>query len=243
MMATERSISFGTSTIPFVVHRSARRSTVTIAVDLADGVLVLAPEELDGQAIDDVVREKGAWVVQRLAEFEELGPPPPPREFVSGESFSYLGRQYRLLVDRRADCESAVVKLRGGWLETTIPEAGTQATLVRSGLTAWYKGLAAKRIPERVRLYAERLGVDEPKVLVRDQAKRWGSCTSKGELRFNWRIVMGPMSLVDYVVAHEVCHLRVADHSARFWKLLGMIQPDHETRKERLRREGINFRL
>lgn len=93
------------------------------------------------------------------------------------------------------------------------------------------------------RLYAERLGVDKPKVLVRDQAKRWGSCTSKGELRFNWRIVMGPMSLVDYVVAHEVCHLRVADHSARFWKLLGMIQPDHETCKERLRREGINFRL
>jgi predicted metal-dependent hydrolase len=80
-----------------------------------------------------------------------------------------------------------------------------------------------------------------PPVLVREQEKRWGSCNSKGELRFNWRVMMAPMSLVDYVVAHEVCHLVVRDHSTRFWKLLGTILPDFEERRARLRVDGVKF--
>jgi len=239
----EREITFGTRTIPFIVERSARRETVSISVDLADGVIVKAPEGLDSAAVDEVVRNKAPWVVQRLAAFEELGPVPEPHEFMSGETFTYLGRQYRLLVRPEAGRRGASVKLKGAWLEATVPAQGEQAPLVHQALQAWYRRLAAQRLPERVRLYTGKLGIDEPAVLVRDQQKRWGSCTAKGELRFNWRIVMGPMSLVDYVVAHEVCHLVVANHSAAFWKLLGTILPDHEARKERLRVEGLRFRL
>jgi predicted metal-dependent hydrolase len=114
---------------------------------------------------------------------------------------------------------------------------------VRRALTKWYRRLAGKRLPQRVEIYATRAGVACPPVLIRNQEKRWGSCSSKGELRFNWRIIMAPMSLVDYVVAHEVCHLEVRDHSPTFWRLLGTILPDYEERRARLRVKGRLYRL
>jgi len=119
----------------------------------------------------------------------------------------------------------------------------TRRDHVRRAVTAWYRKQAGRRLPERVEQFAARAGIECPPVLIRDQQKRWGSCSSKGELRFNWRIIMAPMSLVDYVVAHEVCHLKVRDHSPAFWKLLGTILPDYETRRERLRVKGLWYRL
>ena len=96
---------------------------------------------------------------------------------------------------------------------------------------------------ERVALFAGRLGDASPTVLIRDQAKRWGSCSRKGELRFNWRVILAPLPLVDYVVAHEVCHLKLKNHSAAFWRLLRRLLPDYERRRERLRVLGVQFRF
>ena len=114
---------------------------------------------------------------------------------------------------------------------------------IRDLLVKWYKDHARLRLPERVAIFAQRVGSPVPPVYIRDQQKRWGSCSRKGELRFNWRIIMAPMSLVDYVVAHEVCHLKVHNHSSAFWKLLRKLMPDYEIRRERLRVLGVQFLL
>ncbi|MEQ8719634.1 MAG: SprT family zinc-dependent metalloprotease [Sandaracinaceae bacterium] len=239
-------VAFGTSTIDYRVERSTRRKTVTVAIDPVDGVILKAPVDVPEQRLDAVVTSKGAWILQRLLDYRELGPAPPPREYVGGESYLYLGRSYRLKVVSSADVREPRAALRGAFLTVEISEDDAdegRADVVRDALVSWYRRRAARRLPERVALYAARAGLECPPVLIRNQEKRWGSCSSKGEVRFNWRIIMGPMSLVDYVVAHEVCHLQVRDHSSAFWRLLGAVLPDYEERRTRLRVEGLWYRV
>jgi predicted metal-dependent hydrolase len=169
-----------------------------------------------------------------------------PREFVSGESYSYLGRHYRLKIERSADTAKPFASLRGAFLTVLLPGgdvAEDRRVLVKRAVVSWYRRHAERRLAERVSIYTKRAGVRPPPVFVREQEKRWGSCNRKGELRFNWRVIMAPVSLVDYVVAHEVCHLMVRDHSKRFWKLLRTILPDYEARRTRLRVAGVECHI
>jgi len=125
-----------------------------------------------------------------------------------------------------------------------VPEGVRPETdQIRRILCAWYKKHAMLRVREAVRAYAQRLHLDPPTVTIKYQLKRWGSCTKDSVLNINVLIVMAPMALVEYVVAHELCHLRHKDHSSDFWDLLRLVMPDYEIRKERLRKEGWRYVL
>lgn len=244
MMKELRQVPFGRSTIDYRVERSDRRKTVTVAVDPSVGVVLRAPWGVSTRRLDEVVKAKAPWILERLVGFRELGSVPPPKEFVAGESYSYLGRSYRLRILCSAGVCAPAASLYGGFLTVRLPCGDLRQEremLVRGALVAWYRRQAERRLAERVELYAERAGVRRPIVLVREQDKRWGSCNSKGMLRFNWRVMMAPLSLVDYVVAHEVCHVAVRDHSRTFWKLLETVLPDYEERRSRLRVAGARY--
>jgi predicted metal-dependent hydrolase len=196
--------------------------------------------------LDEVVKTKGPWIQRQMLEFSELGAGPVPREFVAGESYDYLGRRYRLKLERSSEITTPSASLHGAFLTIALARgdnAERRNALVRRAIVSWYRRRAHRRLPERVEIYASRAGVRPPPILVREQEKRWGSCNKEGELRFNWRVMMAPVSLVDYVVAHEVCHLIVRDHSTRFWRLLRTILPDYEERRARLRVAGVRFHV
>jgi predicted metal-dependent hydrolase len=246
MTLEQRRVPFGRSVITYQVERSDARRTVTIGVDPSIGVLVKVPSDAPLRRVDDIVKTKAPWILQRLVEFREIGQGPAPKEFVAGESYTYLGRSYRLKIERSSDTSKPFASLQGAFLSVTLPRCDTadqREAIVRRAVVAWYRKQADRRLPERVEVYASRAGLRPPPVFVREQEKRWGSCNSKGELRFNWRVMMAPMPLVDYVVAHEVCHVIVRDHSTRFWKLLGTILPEYENRRARLRVDGVKFHL
>lgn len=237
-------VRFGEVHIPYRVQRSARR-TVSLVMQADEGLLVKAPRSAEPSALRALVHRKAPWVLARQARFDQLEPAPPAREFVSGEALRYLGRQLRLRVVEGGP-ERALVVARGSVLVAQVAEgmgAAERAVEVREGLERWYRARAQARLPERVERAARALGVSPPPVLIRGQQKRWGSCTASGELRFNWRIMMGAMPLVDYVVAHELCHLLVHDHSPAFYDKLRALMPDYAAREERLRLEGPRFKL
>ena len=230
MMAIERSeVRFGLTAIPYVVRRSQRRGTVSIAIDPAMGVLLTAPQATPIARLDRVVHDKARWIVERLRRGPVGAEHPAPREFVNGETFLYLGRQYRLKIVVGAVTR---VAFTGGRLVVTVPVGSAAA--VRKAVVTWYRHHAAERLPERAEICAKKMGVPVPVVLIRDQRRRWGSCDPKGNLRFNWRTVQAPMRLVDYVVAHELVHLGHRHHTAAFWAALGRVMPDYEARRERL---------
>lgn len=243
MLWHKSSIPFGRTRIDYFLRHSDRKKTVTIAVDPVQGVMVTVPRHADPGQVQKIILRKGAWIAGKLRAIRELNGQARTHEFVNGESFSYLGRNHRLKLVARSRGGTKVRAMRGR-LEVVVDSrlsASRRIEAIRNGLCDWYREHAAKRIAERVAKLAPRLGVPPPQVLIRDQQKRWASCDRRGRLRFNWRIIMAPMSLVDYVVAHELCHLLRHDHSTAFWKLMRTVLPDYRDRQERLRRDGQGF--
>lgn len=238
--ARERSqVRWGTTTIPYLVHRSGRRATVAVAVEPTGDVVLTAPLSTPLLRLDQVVLSKAPWIVERVRRKSEPALQ-AAREFVSGETFRYLGRQYRLRVEL---CAEGVGEagLRRGLLVVPIRASLSEEAAVgqvREALIGWYKEHAAERLPERARLWADRLGIDAPRVLIREPKKRWGSCDAKGTLRLNWRVIQAPLRLVDYVVAHELCHLDHPDHTRAFWATIGRVMPDYDARRDALRELG-----
>ncbi len=229
-------ITWGDTKLTYAIRRSARRKkTVAVMVDPGGGVLLVAPEDFPTSRLDEVARRKAGWIVQRLRGLGSNGVPPSPREFVSGESVMYLGRHYRLKVHPNTLGEA---KLRGGWLHVPAPAGEGQPDHVRAALVEWLRRHAAERLPERVEAWRSKVGVAMPRVVIADQQKRWGSCDRSGTIRLNWRIIQAPMRLVDYVVVHELVHLRHRGHGRDYWQALGRIMPDYERRREDLRKLG-----
>jgi hypothetical protein len=238
-----RTLHFGGETVSFVIERTTRRKTVSISIGY-DGVHVLAPSDLDDDRIVEIVRRKGSWVLRKQALYRELGGAPIVREFVSGETYHYLGRQYRLKVIADKSVVVCRITARGSTLLALVPiDGGTliRRPAVRSALRHWYRDHARPHFQARARVMAERLGVPTPTVHVVDQSKRWGSCDAGGRIRLNWRLIMAPISLVEYVVAHEVCHVIEHSHSRTFWRTMEIIMPDYEKRARELDRLGQLF--
>ena len=232
-------VTFGNTTLPYSIRRSTRRKkTVAVTVDPTEGVLLVAPEHLTMKRLDAVVRQKARWIVQRLRHVQSNGTSLPPREFVSGESVLYLGRHYRLKVHPRG---YETPKLRGGWLHVSAPGGPNRTTQVREAVVSWLRQHAAQRLPERIETWYRKAGVPMPRIVIADQQKRWGSCDNRGTIRLNWRIIQAPMRLVDYVIVHELVHLRHRGHGSNYWQALGRVMPDYERRREELGKRGSDL--
>lgn len=236
-------IKFGNTQFFYRLRRSNRKRSIGISVDPIEGVIIIAPAKLSPPYVHQAVSRRASWIVSKLRALHEFSSQARIREFVSGESFSYLGRNYRLKIIPSVEAEPSV-RLLHGRFEIRIDSqtsVSMRREIARAELSRWYQKHAAIRIPERVTVLSLRLGITAPQILIRDQQRRWASCDRKGKIRFNWRIIMAPRSLVDYVVAHELCHLIHRDHSSGFWKLLRTIVPDYYIRRERLRNDGQRF--
>jgi len=231
----ERSVAkFGGTLIPYSIRRSGRRATVSIAVDARAGVVVTAPATAAVTRLDELVRTKALWILERLRRKGELEAQSPLRDVVSGSTFRYLGRQYRLQLERGAD--SGPLGLHGSRLVLPVP-AGlpSESLYVRGVLVDWFRRRADEYLTAKVHKLAPRVGVAASRVVITEPPKRWGSAAKDGTVRLNWRIVQAPIPLVDYVVLHELVHLIHSDHGREFWAKLGRVLPDYEARRERLR--------
>ena len=243
-MSSAGVVRYGTTIITYAISYSARRKKATIAVHPDKNVAVTVPKGTSPEIVQNLVLKKAPWVLEQIGAFDQIAMTPASKEYVNGETFLYLGRQYRLKVLRGYGNTS--VKLVGGYFEVTVPDdmhPEQQRDLVRRTLCKWYEEHALQKVQEVVRKYAQRLHFDVPQVRIRHQLKRWGSCNKDSVLNINVLITMAPMTQVEYVVAHELCHLMYKDHSTEFWDLLRLVMPDYEIRKEKLRKEGRRYVL
>ena len=242
-----RRVSVGSLTVDYELRRSTRRQkTLELSIDPENRVRVAAPVSALPSKIDAFVERRVPWILKRLADSRNDASLSPKRQFETGEFLDCLGRKYRLRLVNSDGRRNDRTRLMRGWLEVRVPvgtDPQTNKNRIVRALEYWYKTQAERRITERVRHYSARLGVQPKQVLIRNQRRRWGSCSADATLRFNWRVVMAPLSVVEYVVVHELCHLRHAHHGPVFWELVESLLPDYDTRRKRLRRDGPSYHL
>ena len=230
-------------TIDYSIVRSRRRRrTFEISIDPLDGVRVAVPARTSRRRIEEFVAGRAGWIRRRRADLARLDR--QPRGYATGEVLDVLGSAVRLrLVDGAGSKVAA--RLARECLEITLPphDEGQRRALVLAALEAWYRARAEVELRERVGRYARLAALPAPPVLVRRQVRRWGSCSASGVLRFNWRLMLAPPEVVDYVVVHELCHLRHPHHQKPFWDAVEALMPAYREQRARLLREGATYRL
>lgn len=211
-----------------------KRKTIGIIVDMNGEVKVSAPLRISEKQIKEVVQKKADWIVKKVNEVIERNSNLVSRQFVSGEKFLYLGKEYTLEIVERdlgkvevlMQEDTVVVYISQGLSEESRKQA------IKEALIKLYRQRFAETVKERIEKYSLQLKATPCKVVIKDQKTRWGSCSKKGNINLNWRLIMAPIDIIDYVVVHELCHLKVMNHSKDFWNLVESIQPNyHESRK------------
>ncbi|HNH26771.1 MAG TPA: SprT family zinc-dependent metalloprotease, partial [Anaerolineales bacterium] len=194
----------------------AKRRTIALIVERDGSLTVRAPRRATLNDIYGFIQEKTDWILRSREKLKAIKPI-PKKAYVDGERFLFLGQEYEL---RLVPPQRTALKLDGGFtLSTSAQERGELA------FTKWYKTQALTIFTERVNHYANLHGLIPKEVKVNSAKTRWGSCTSAGTLNFTWRLVMAPLEVIDYVVLHELAHLKVKNHSPRFWKLVESLCP------------------
>ena len=237
-MPERGSVQFGGTQIDYsVVRRKRRKKTIQITLDAIEGVVVAAPLRASAETIREVVERRAGWIVRKSSESVLH---PRQKQFESGESLPYLGRQVRLFVEQ-APVPGVSVRFDHWSFRLQVPlglNGDDRRPTIAKAVERWYRTRAEVRLGSRVERWANILGLVMPRVLTRDQRQRWGSCGPDGTLRFNWRIVMAEPSLMDYVVVHELLHTRIRNHSQDFWTAVASAMPDYRVRRQRLRDAG-----
>lgn len=229
-------IAYGEERIGFTVRFQPRpRQRVAIHVMPDGAVQVDAPLDTEMTAVKDAVRQRARWIWQQLQAHRERQRHVMPREYVSGETHFYLGRRHMLKVQLAPAGAGAGVRLWRGRLEVSTPQR--DAATVRRLLEAWYRAHAGEVFARVLAEVAQRMrlrGAEPPPWRLLAMRTQWGSCSPKGELLLNPLLVKAPRACIEYVVAHELCHLTEHNHSPRFYGLLGAVLPDWAERKAEL---------
>jgi predicted metal-dependent hydrolase len=225
--------------IEYPIRRSdrARRARINVS---ADGVEVVVPRRMALRQVVPFVEQKRPWIERTLRRIREAEEAAAVRLGDRG-SVPYLGRQLELRIHVEPSRVRDFVSRRGDILQVHVAEPGTAA--VRAALEKWYRRRARAEVAPRLDAACARAGTSYTRLSIRGQRTRWASCSSEGAMSFNWRLLLAPPEILDYVVEHEVAHLEVLDHSSRFWRLLGSRMPAYRAHERWLRVNGPALRL
>ncbi len=228
---------------PFSVDvvRTERKKSAEIEID-GNTVRVVVPSSLSDQRINDLISARTVWIKQKLALHASI-PEPKQREYVNGETFPYLGRNYRL---KLVASKEYSVKLKNGYLIVSYPKSDDEQKndiIIRRLLTTWYQSHAYDRLHEKTSRYSKIIGVNPQGIKIDDFKARWGSCLDTGEVAYNWRIIMASHQIVDYIVIHELCHLIEHNHSPKYWKLVETYCEDYARCRQWLKDFGEGLKI
>jgi predicted metal-dependent hydrolase len=217
-------------TLTYTTKYSEKRKTLGLVVERDKSVVVLAPSGTSQEVVAAFVDRKRFWLFEKINYSPKYGVPKPEIPFVSGKSIAYLGKNYKLDVVP-GQIDGIVFQSKFLISQQHLPEGKTL-------LEQWYKQKAKSKIVPLVERYAELLGVEYNDILISDLKYRWGSCTLKGNLNFNWRLIKTPQFVINYVVIHELAHLIELNHSQNFWNIVKVQMPNYMEAKEWLRGNG-----
>jgi predicted metal-dependent hydrolase len=211
----------------------SKRKTIALVIEQDGSLTVRAPQRFSRSNIEQLVIEKAGWIRQRQ-EWIRLHSTAPHR-YEEGELFYYLGKAFPLsFADRQ---------MQPLLLIDTFQLKRPLKTQARKVFIAWYRDQAHQLIGERAAILANRHHLVFKDLHITSARTRWGSCNSRGALNFSWRLVMAPLEVIDYVIIHELAHLKIRNHSSEFWNYVEKLSPNYRTLRKWLKENGGSFNL
>jgi predicted metal-dependent hydrolase len=213
-----------------------KRRTIEIRIQPPDTIRVLAPAGLAKGIIINEVKKKAEWICKKLEEYQGLHYVQLKKSYVDGETLLYLGKPYYLKI---IDADNKIPRVTRIDNILYVYASSREEEKLKKAIEKWYRQEMVKILGERIQLYQQYFKVMPSGIVVKEQKQRWGSCTSKRKLLFNWKLIMAPIKVIDYVVVHEMCHMVHMNHSKDFWNLVEDIVSDYKEHKKWLKLNGI----
>jgi predicted metal-dependent hydrolase len=237
VVIAERQIRFGDRAVPYVVKRSLVARQVRFEIKSGRGLTVILPRRCNLDAVDEMLESKRRWILEKMDRFAEPVRAARNRRLRFGDAVPYLGQEVQVVSCQEiASVES--VELQG---QTLMVHWGQERLELAPLLERWYRDQAASILKHKAGEFARALGVTYARFSIRAQRTRWASCSHRGTLSFNWRLIMAPEPVVDYVVIHEVAHLKEMNHTRRFWGLVAERCPSWREQKKWLDDHGTEL--
>ena len=212
----------------------SKRRTIALIIERDGSFTVRAPMRAPRAAIDTFIQQKADWITRTRKKMKSIKPT-VERQYFDGEKFLYLGSSFDL---KLVEFQKHLLHFDSGFsLRRAAQAKGEQV------FTRWYKARALEVISERVKQYSAQYNFTPKQIKISSAKTRWGSCSSNGTLNFTWRLVMAPLDVIDYVVVHELAHLRVKNHSSKFWDVVESIYPEYKKQRKWLRENGEKLSL
>lgn len=205
--------------------RTDRRKTASIKI--AEGkVSVIVPKTLPIKDINAFVTEKQNWIKQKLALHNDI-PKVKPKKFIMGEVFTYLGNNYSLKIESGSNPDNCKIQQDKLVVSVSVLDVKNKST-IKQIVTQWYQQQAEVILLKKTETYAKIIDVTPAKITIKSYKARWGSCSIHGNIQYNWKIIMAPEFIINYLVVHELCHLLHHNHSPSFWQTVAKYHPDHK---------------
>jgi len=222
--------------LDITIEKTDRRKTVSIFIERNGSIKVLAPITASDEKVEAAVKSKEYQIFTKLAKWKELNQGKVNREFVNGQSFLYLGKNYRLKLTENQDVP---LKISGGFFHLDKKYLSKADKIFKS----FYLNKAEKKIKERIKLIEEKFQQRPQFIKVQELQNRWASWTPQNGLNFHWKCIMAPVPVLDYIITHEMVHLKIPNHSTEFWNELDKKMPNYREHENWLKQNGVKMSL
>lgn len=228
-------IRWDNTVISFDIIYSNRKS-IGIHLDENGNVTVRAPRRIKYNTIEEIVLEKANWINKKKKELKIKKNNIKSKKFVDGELFLYMGKEFPLKVIVNTQIKEIEVMFKGDFITVRTPVVDYYK--LRNAMELWYRNISKDIILKSVKHYESKFSKEVNRIVIKEQKSRWGSCSSKNNLNFNWRLSMAPPEVIEYIVVHEMCHLEHMNHSKEFWTLVEYFISDYKKYREWLKLNG-----
>lgn len=232
-------IELGGRRIPYLLRGSERAKNLNIKIGIETGLEVVAPRNCPLAQVESLLKCKEDWILKNMAAVSRVEQQRKARSLAEKQAVYYLGQAYRLVVVYQQG--SPLVELMGDKMIVMLPQS--HGDKVKYLLSIWFRNKAREIISQRLELIKRKIKVEYNQVFIKDQKTRWGSCSGEGNLNFNYRLVMAPLPVIDYLVTHELAHLLEMNHSKKFWSLVQSVCPEYKKHRQWLKEHGWQLAL
>ncbi len=219
-----------------IIRSKKRKKTISLCIRRGMEIVIYVPYNMPKNKIDKFFEEKKPWIYRKLSDIKMNID--RPKDFVSGEFFPYLGRSYQLKIQDSGYSKQPLLLFCNNFILDRTYKGSPKELFIQ-----WYKKEARNKILERVHFFSRKLQLFPEGLKITSAEYRWGSCSARNILSFAWRLVMAPYPVIDYVVVHELLHIREKNHSHKFWRLLKAVIPDFQKHRQWLKDNGYALSL